>query len=111
MFLITRIKQALWLHRRFLSVFWINHFLTDSHDASNHSEETSGGYHSLDSFEENELCLLRSCLTIVDNDFEDFQSQATHSASYILWLKKVCGISSVVLYFSAVAWLDCFLIY
>ncbi|XP_054779866.1 uncharacterized protein LOC129287668 isoform X2 [Prosopis cineraria] len=80
-------REALWLHRRFLSLCWINHFLADSSDISNPSKETASRYHEFGKFLENELCLFKSCSTIVDNDFEDLQSQVKHSACYILWLK------------------------
>ncbi|XP_061362908.1 uncharacterized protein LOC133306602 isoform X2 [Gastrolobium bilobum] len=80
-------REALWLHRRFLSMCWINNFLIDSGDASNHSTEAMSMYHDFGTFLQNELCLLHSCSTFVDDDFADFQAQATHSASYMLWLK------------------------
>lgn len=84
-------NQALWLHRRFLSSCWINHFLTGPSDKSSHSKDTTNNYHDFGLFLENELCLFKSCSTIVDNDFEDVQAQAKHSACYILWLKMVCA--------------------
>ncbi|GAU46619.1 hypothetical protein TSUD_377850, partial [Trifolium subterraneum] len=34
----------------------------------------------------NELCLLQAS-TFADDDYGDFQAQATYSTSYILWLK------------------------
>ncbi|XP_028751322.1 protein prenyltransferase alpha subunit repeat-containing protein 1 isoform X2 [Neltuma alba] len=80
-------REALWLHRRFLSSCWINHFLTESSNTSNASKETASKYHEFGEFLENELCLAKSCSTILDNDFEDLQSQAKHSACYILWLR------------------------
>ncbi|KAL9303607.1 hypothetical protein ACSQ67_020870 [Phaseolus vulgaris] len=80
-------REALWLHRRFLSMCWINNFVPDSGDESYHSEEATGLYHDFGTFLQNELCLLDSCSTFVDDDFVDVQAQAAHSACYILWLK------------------------
>lgn len=75
-------------------MYWINHFLTDSGDASYRSKEAASMYHDLGTFMQNELCLLHTS-TFVDDDFGDFEAQATHAASYILWLKVVCEFFSV----------------
>ncbi|TKY70411.1 prenyltransferase alpha subunit repeat-containing protein 1 [Spatholobus suberectus] len=80
-------RESLWLHRRFLSTCWINNFLLDSGDASYHSKEANGRYHDFGTFLQNELCLLHSYSTFVDDDYVDVQAQAAYSASYILWLK------------------------
>ncbi|KAG5532959.1 hypothetical protein RHGRI_027266 [Rhododendron griersonianum] len=83
-----RTWQALWLHRRFLSLCWMKYFATDIHDVScrcYHKDSTS---HEISVFMHNELGLVRSCSTIPDNDFEDFQAHATFSSTYILWLIK-----------------------
>lgn len=48
-------------------------------------------HHDFGTFLRNELCLLHSS-TFVDDDFVDVQAQAVYSASYILWLKVVCGL-------------------
>ncbi|XWS57763.1 hypothetical protein CRYUN_Cryun09bG0201100 [Craigia yunnanensis] len=75
-------REALWLHRRFLSLCLIRH-LTTMHGISYHSvKKTSMN---------NELCLLNSCSTIQDMVFEDFKAQAMYSAIYFLWLTKVRG--------------------
>lgn len=42
---------------------------------------------------DNELHLLDSCSIIPDNSFDDYQAQAKHSATYILWLIKVKVVS------------------
>ncbi|GMY20517.1 protein prenyltransferase alpha subunit repeat-containing protein 1-like isoform X2 [Fagus crenata] len=81
-------REALWLHRRFLSLCWMKHFATDLHDVSCHSELKISTSNSFSSFIDNELHLLNSSSTVPDNDFEDFQAQATYSATYILWLTK-----------------------
>ncbi|KAG5532956.1 hypothetical protein RHGRI_027266 [Rhododendron griersonianum] len=81
-------REALWLHRRFLSLCWMKYFATDIHDVScrcYHKDSTS---HEISVFMHNELGLVRSCSTIPDNDFEDFQAHATFSSTYILWLIK-----------------------
>ena len=88
-YLMTFISKALWLHRRFLSLCWMKQFATNLHDVSSHSELKISTSNSFNSFIDNELHLLNSCSTIPDNDFEDFQAQATYSATYILWLTKV----------------------
>ncbi|KAK7286988.1 hypothetical protein RJT34_22379 [Clitoria ternatea] len=80
-------REALWLHRRFLSMCWINNFGIDSGDASYNSEEAINMYHEFSTFLQNELHLLHSCSTFIDDDFANFQAQAAYSASYILWLK------------------------
>ncbi|XP_065630788.1 uncharacterized protein LOC111983047, partial [Quercus suber] len=81
-------REALWLHRRFLSLCWMKQFATNLHDVSCHSELKISTSNSFNSFIDNELHLLNSCSTVPDNDFEDFQAQATYSATYILWLMK-----------------------
>ncbi|XP_057463140.1 uncharacterized protein LOC130753179 isoform X2 [Actinidia eriantha] len=81
-------REALWLHRRFLSLVWIKHFATDIHDVSSHSNSKDTTSHEIGIFMDNELGLFRSCSTIPDNDFEDFQAHAIFSATYILWLTK-----------------------
>lgn len=43
-------------------------------------------------FMDNELHLLHSCSIIPDNSFDDYQAQAMHSATYMLWLIKVMEI-------------------
>ncbi|KAK9291468.1 hypothetical protein L1049_019416 [Liquidambar formosana] len=81
-------REALWLHRRFLSLYWVKHFATNLHGVSCHSENKTGINHDLDIFMDNELQLLHSCSRIPDNIFEDVQAQAMFSATYILWLTK-----------------------
>ncbi|KAI3695978.1 hypothetical protein L1987_78984 [Smallanthus sonchifolius] len=69
-------REALWLYRRFLSLCWIKHFAAHM-----------GGIH-VDLFLDNELLLFRSCTTIPDNIFEDYESQAMFAATYVMWLIK-----------------------
>ncbi|XP_057458363.1 uncharacterized protein LOC130749092 [Lotus japonicus] len=76
-------REALWLHRRFLSTCWISNFLIDSGDG----KEKIGMYHDFGTFIQNELSLLHSSTAFTDDDFADFQAQASYSASYMLWLK------------------------
>nr|POF18175.1 hypothetical protein CFP56_67657 [Quercus suber] len=81
-------REALWLHRRFLSLCWMKQFSTNLHDVSCHSDLKISTSDSFNSFIDNELQLLNSCSTVPDNDFEDFQAQATYSATYTLWVTK-----------------------
>ncbi|KAE8009953.1 hypothetical protein FH972_006356 [Carpinus fangiana] len=81
-------REALWLHRRFLSLCWMEQFATDLCNASCHSEQKTSISTVFGSFVDNELRLLDSCSTVLSNDFDDFQAQATLSATYILWLTK-----------------------
>ncbi|OWM67308.1 hypothetical protein CDL15_Pgr000760 [Punica granatum] len=81
--------KALWLYRRFLSLHWLRHFTMEPDSVScksKHTANTSDDGPSI--FLDNELHLFSSCSTIPDNDFDDFQAQAMHSATYILWLAK-----------------------
>ncbi|XP_045823121.1 uncharacterized protein LOC123915890 [Trifolium pratense] len=81
-------REALWLHRRFLSMCWINSFPTVSGDESYHSKEATSMHHDFGTFLNNELCLHQAS-TFADEDYGDFQAQAMYSVSYILWLKVV----------------------
>ncbi|XP_024011016.1 protein prenyltransferase alpha subunit repeat-containing protein 1 isoform X2 [Eutrema salsugineum] len=78
-------REALWLHRRFLSLNWIMYF------ARNHSSETGQSIIMNEEtviFIGNEIHLLESSMTVPDTKFEDFQAQALHAAVYMLWLTK-----------------------
>ncbi|KAJ8760547.1 hypothetical protein K2173_015214 [Erythroxylum novogranatense] len=81
-------REALWLHRRFLSFCWIRHFTTDVGDLPDCSQHKSNINTNIYMFLDNELALVTSCSTMPDNEFEDFQAQALHAATYILWLTK-----------------------
>ncbi|KAF9670152.1 hypothetical protein SADUNF_Sadunf13G0038900 [Salix dunnii] len=81
-------REALWLHRRFLSLSWIRHFTTKLGDTSLYRACKSSINGDIGIFMDNELRLANSCSTIPDDDFEDFQAQAMYSAAYILWLTK-----------------------
>lgn len=84
-----RCKQALWLHRRFLSLFWIKHFLTGHTGLPGHWKHKTSMNNDFGIFVDHELHLLQSCSIIPDNNFDDYQAQATYSATYMLWLVKV----------------------
>ncbi|CAJ2642312.1 unnamed protein product [Trifolium pratense] len=71
-------REALWLHRRFLSMCWINSFPTVSGDESYHSKEATSMHHDFGTFLNNELCLLQAS-TFADEDYGDFQAQAMYS--------------------------------
>lgn len=66
-------REALWLHRRFLSVYCIKQM---------------GVNHENGTFMNNELNLIQSCMKESDDCFEDAKSQVTHAATYALWLRK-----------------------
>ncbi|XVE62726.1 hypothetical protein DITRI_Ditri06bG0142500 [Diplodiscus trichospermus] len=80
-------REALWLHRRFLSLCLIRHFTT-MHGISCHSEQKTSVDNEIKAFLDNESCLVNSCSTIEDSEFEDFKTQAMYSAIYFLWLVK-----------------------
>uniref|UniRef100_A0A803M4D3 Uncharacterized protein n=1 Tax=Chenopodium quinoa TaxID=63459 RepID=A0A803M4D3_CHEQI len=81
-------REALWLHRRFLSVYWVKHFGTDRPDISRPPNEKSIENDYVSVFIDNEVGLLRDCLNLPESMFEDVQSQIIHSAFYILWLNR-----------------------
>ncbi|CAI9091493.1 OLC1v1026545C3 [Oldenlandia corymbosa var. corymbosa] len=74
-------REALWLHRRFLSYYWITHFIT-------HVQSESHDFMNVETFMDNELQLCRFSSAIPDNDFEDYEAQAAFSATYIMWLSR-----------------------
>ncbi|KAL3821553.1 hypothetical protein ACJIZ3_007458 [Penstemon smallii] len=76
-------REALWLHRRFLSLLWMKYSYSAIDDQSLSSEICD-----INMFITDELKLFHSCTIIPDNDFGDFQAQATYSATYIMWLAK-----------------------
>ncbi|XP_057764349.1 uncharacterized protein LOC130985396 isoform X2 [Salvia miltiorrhiza] len=71
-------RESLWLHRRFLSLLWMKHLAVD--DQSN-------------MFIKDEIMLFQSCTIIPDNEYGDYQAQATFSATYITWLAKQMPVS------------------
>ncbi|KAJ4719743.1 Protein prenyltransferase alpha subunit repeat-containing protein 1 [Melia azedarach] len=81
-------REALWLHRRFLALYWIRHTTTGHLSVSSQSKQKTGVDTDINSFMDHELFLVDSCSTIPDDDFEDFQAQAIHSATYMLWLTR-----------------------
>ncbi|XWS42581.1 hypothetical protein CRYUN_Cryun16bG0026500 [Craigia yunnanensis] len=81
-------REALWLHRRFLTLLTIRH-LTTKHGISCHFEQKTSMDNEINIFLDNESCLLDYCSTIQDTEFEDFKAQAMHSAIYFLWLITV----------------------
>ncbi|KAI3887720.1 hypothetical protein MKW92_043325 [Papaver armeniacum] len=71
-------REALWGHRRFLSQCWVQHFGIDDFNVKD----------VIGNFMADEIQLLQSCLTIRDDDFEDWHTQAVLAAAYVLWLSK-----------------------
>ncbi|KAL8551958.1 hypothetical protein ACS0TY_000854 [Phlomoides rotata] len=78
-------REALWLHRRFLSLLWMKHSAINDQSMSPDSCCRSSG---ISMFVKDEISLFHSCIVIPDNDFGDYQAQATCSATYIMWLAK-----------------------
>ncbi|XP_043722293.1 uncharacterized protein LOC122669568 isoform X2 [Telopea speciosissima] len=81
-------REALWVHRRILSLCWIKHFVSDLQGAFCHSKIHPGINHDMHSFIYNEMQLFHACLAVLDDEFEDGQAQASFAAAYILWLLK-----------------------
>ncbi|XP_022149858.1 protein prenyltransferase alpha subunit repeat-containing protein 1 [Momordica charantia] len=85
-------REALWIHRRFLSLCWMRHFASNL----NTYEQEGGINNDVLFFTENESNLVNSCSFILDNNFEDYHAQATYSAAYLLWLIKNCPKPHVI---------------
>ncbi|XP_078148588.1 protein prenylyltransferase superfamily protein isoform X3 [Carex rostrata] len=67
-------REALWIHRRFLSHCWINKFANDS---------------KLNMFLDREMQLVKTCLVSSPDEFNDILAQAYLAAAYFLWLSKL----------------------
>ncbi|KAM3376825.1 putative protein isoform X1 [Capsicum galapagoense] len=80
-------REALWLHRRFLSTCWIRYFACGDHNRTLPSNPRNIRTVDIDMFIDNELELFCSCTILPDSDFEDYQAQATFAATYMVWLK------------------------
>ncbi|GAB4855351.1 hypothetical protein Ancab_023972 [Ancistrocladus abbreviatus] len=81
-------REALWHHRRFLSICWAEHFTADHFSFSLDSDENDTTEKHLSDLIDHELQLLQYCSSIPDIDFEDVHTQAGHGAAYFLWLSK-----------------------
>ncbi|XP_074279105.1 uncharacterized protein LOC141604583 [Silene latifolia] len=81
-------REALWLHRRFLSVCWVNHFGANQDGSSEQSSEKGVEDNHASDFIDKEVGLLHDCIGLPDSIFEDVQSQISHCASYIMWLNR-----------------------
>ncbi|XP_073278007.1 uncharacterized protein [Primulina huaijiensis] len=81
-------REGLWLHRRFLSLFWMKHLTSGNQNINSHSLCKSSENDDIFMFINAELKLLGHCTIIPDNVFEDYEAQAVHSATYIMWLAK-----------------------
>ncbi|XP_020551005.1 protein prenyltransferase alpha subunit repeat-containing protein 1 isoform X2 [Sesamum indicum] len=86
-------REALWLHRRFLSLVWLKHLASDDQSISCHYCCRSSEICDISTFVKVELMLFSSCTIIPDNEFGDYQAQATYSAAYIMWLAKQMPMS------------------
>ncbi|KAG2302297.1 hypothetical protein Bca4012_060616 [Brassica carinata] len=78
-------REALWLHRRFLSLNWIMYFCRN---LSSEAGQIIFVNEEAGTFIDDEIHLLESSMTVPDNKFEDFQAQALHASVYMLWLTK-----------------------
>ncbi|XP_020870951.1 uncharacterized protein LOC9328609 isoform X2 [Arabidopsis lyrata subsp. lyrata] len=81
-------REALWLHRRFLSLNWIMYFACNDSDVSPEPGESTIMNEEIAIFIDNEIRLVEFSMTVPDTKFEDFQAQALHAAVYMLWLTK-----------------------
>ncbi|XP_010458346.1 PREDICTED: protein prenyltransferase alpha subunit repeat-containing protein 1-like [Camelina sativa] len=82
-------REALWLHRRFLSLNWIMYFTSNHSDVSPElGESIIMMSEEIAIFIDNEIHLLESSMTILDTKFEDYQAQVLHAVAYMLWLTK-----------------------
>ncbi|XP_063935930.1 uncharacterized protein LOC108224403 isoform X2 [Daucus carota subsp. sativus] len=81
-------REALWLYRRFLSLFWVDQFAIVDADALAHINQTPISTGEIKTFLDNEVQLFYSCQGYSNNDFEDYQAQATFSATYMLWITR-----------------------
>lgn len=80
--------KALWIHRRFLSQCWIKHF-TANEGAVILDPDDNLISSKIEKFLAKELQLVKSCLNISPDEFDDTQDQARYGASYLLWILKV----------------------
>ncbi|KAL6654450.1 hypothetical protein ACP70R_007915 [Stipagrostis hirtigluma subsp. patula] len=74
-------RESLWIHRRFLSQWWIQRLLT--------VKEIGPSPTSLvDLFVSQEIHLVLECLNAPADEFEESRAQAELAALYILWISK-----------------------
>ncbi|KAI3984828.1 hypothetical protein MKX01_039445 [Papaver californicum] len=81
-------REALWGHRMFLSQCWVKHFGIAAQDGANLNGDDFNVKDGMGIFMADEIQLLQSCLTIRDDDFEYWRTQAVLAAAYVLWLSK-----------------------
>ncbi|CAL9769933.1 unnamed protein product [Musa acuminata subsp. burmannicoides] len=80
-------REALWIHRRFLSQCWIKHFTTNEGAVILDPDDNLISS-KIKKFLAKELQLVKSCLNISPDEFDDTQDQARYGASYLLWILK-----------------------
>ncbi|KAG0502579.1 hypothetical protein HPP92_002651 [Vanilla planifolia] len=80
-------REALWVHRRFLSCYWMK-YLTNQHALACPSELHPEVFPAFDRFLEEEVELLHTCLHIPADGFEETEAQSHHAATYMLWISK-----------------------
>ncbi|CAA0841317.1 Protein prenylyltransferase superfamily protein [Striga hermonthica] len=84
-------REALWLHRRFLSLVWVKqHIVSDDDNQRNIYSDSRCKSCDISVFIKDELMLLDSCINFRDEEdyFGDYRAQAIHAATYIMWLAK-----------------------
>lgn len=80
-------REALWVHRRFLSYYFIKH-ITNAIDLGFPCEVQQEVTRWVDCFLGEERELLLTCLNIPSHEFSDTVAQAQHAATYMLWMSK-----------------------
>ncbi|XP_078428809.1 protein prenylyltransferase superfamily protein isoform X2 [Wolffia australiana] len=75
-------REALWVHRRFLSQFWLNHLSSDPHSIPDVAD-----------FLQKELELIISFLSSPEDEFDANRTQGQLAASYFFWVLKVLKYS------------------
>ncbi|GER39286.1 protein farnesyltransferase alpha subunit [Striga asiatica] len=84
-------REALWLHRRFLSLVWVKQHIVFNDDNQRNIDSNSRCTScDINVFIKDELMLLDSCINFPDEEdyFGDYRAQAIHAATYIMWLPK-----------------------
>ncbi|PKU64384.1 Protein farnesyltransferase/geranylgeranyltransferase type-1 subunit alpha [Dendrobium catenatum] len=84
--------KALWIHRRHLSYYLISR-ITNPIDIGSPCKVQLEMISALHCFLGEEMELVRTCLNIPADEFDDARTQAQHAASYLLWISKKIVLS------------------
>ncbi|GAB2218828.1 hypothetical protein Droror1_Dr00002060 [Drosera rotundifolia] len=79
-------REALWLHRGFLSICWAEKLIGYFSILDNGEATLGHAGNRLSMFVEHELRLHHLCSSVQDSEFDDYIKQAVLSAAYILHL-------------------------